>query len=195
MMIRNAQLEDILKKSKIDWEKVAFYTYPRPYSGKLWLDVLFLLLIASIEQAVFPRGLFGYIPIDLICPWLIASIILQPFHGALLQAFLGAWILETSTVAPAGMYLCIFFVFAIVIHLVRNSLSWRHRVPWAVTVFLSMMWIVLFESFVIAITRNSQQLGFEYCLSQFARLLISTAFGYLLALDWIRSRHLEEKSG
>jgi hypothetical protein len=93
------------------------------------------------------------------------------------------------------MYACAFFVFAIVIHLVRNSLSWRHKVPWAVTVFLAMLWIVIFEAFVIAVTRNPQQLGFEYCFAQFARLLISTGFGYLLGLDWIRSRHLEEKSG
>jgi|GEM_PF-1028887 len=193
--MRDAQLDDILKQSRINWEKIAFYLYPRPYSGRIWLDMIYLLLIAALEQAVFPKGLFGYIPVDLVGPWLIASIILQPFYGAIIQVLIGAWFLETSTVAPAGMYLCAYLVFTIVIHLVRNSLSWRHRVPWAVTVSLAMLWIVVFEAFVIAVTRNPQQLGFEYCLSQFARLAISTGIGYLLALDWIRSRHLEENSG
>lgn len=190
--MRDAQLDKILRKSRIDWDKVGFYLLPRPRSGKIWLDVIFLLFVAGLEQAFFADGLFGVIAVDLVSPWVIAAIVLQTFPGALIMSLTGATILETSTVAPAGMYLCAFFMITVTIQLIKNSLSWRHRTPWAFTMATAMLWLVLFESFVLAITRSPERLGFVYCISQTGRLVIATGFAYLLAIDWIRSLNAED---
>lgn len=158
---------------------------PRPNTGRLWHDVLFLLLIAVLQVFILP-ALFGpHLKIDLMTPWLAITFIRQRMWSATVLAAIGAVALETHSSVPAGLYLCAYWIMANVIMYARPTLSWRHRVPWLVTYGASAVWIILFETFVIAFTVGLSELGLFYWLLQLIRFGAAVAFGMILCREWL----------
>lgn len=158
---------------------------PRPNTGRLWHDVLFLLLMTVIQVFILPALLGSHLKIDLITPWLAITFIRQPMWTATILAAVGALALETHSSVPAGLYLCAYWIMANVILYARPTLSWRHRVPWLVTYGASATWIILFETFVIAFTVGLSELGLFYWLLQLVRFGIAVGFGMILCREWL----------
>lgn len=152
----------------------------RPYTGKMPLDIIYLLLIGALHQTVLPSMVGGVMLVDLMTPWLVTTFVAAPLPRATVLGLLGALILETHSAAPAGLYICAYWVIAVVLRLTRTTLSWRHGFPWMVTFFVTEIWVISFETFVVAVSEGGFHFGFGYALAQIVRLLASTAFGMLL---------------
>ncbi len=158
---------------------------PRPNTGSLTKDLIFLLIIAFIQITVLPYlfGSLGYL--DLITPWLVITFIRQrPLQGTI-HVIVAALVLETRLAVPAGLYICAYWILANVIFTVRPALSWRYKTPWLVSYATATLWVMLFELFVINFLQTASLSQPVYIAQQVVRFLVSISFGMYLSREWM----------
>lgn len=158
----------------LPWVKI------RPYTGRIVLDLVFLLIVGALHETVLPSLVGSVLLVDLMTPWLVTTFVAAPLPRALLLGTFGALILETHSAAPAGLYVTVYWMIAVVLRITRGTLSWRHAFPWAVTFLVSELWVILFESFVIGVGDGGNPFDLRYVLTQAARLVASVLLGMLL---------------
>ncbi len=163
-----------------------------PNSGKLWVDILLLFIVSALHFSILPSLLGGYIYLDLITPWLITTFVLSPLGKSIILAVIGGWVMETHSVAPTGIYICIYWMVAVGVHVTRSTLSWRHMTPWVLTYFASGFWVFLFESFLQGLSEASMLLNLHYLYMQLSELAFTVIVGLLLTERFRRSGILEE---
>ena len=152
----------------------------RPYTGQMPLDIIFLLVVGALHHTVLPSLIGGVMLVDLMTPWLVVTFVSAPLPRATVIGVLGSLILESHSAAPAGLYLCAYWVVAVVLRLTRSTLSWRHALPWMVTFLVTEIWVIAFETFVVSVSEGNFHFGFGYALAQMVRLVTSSAIGMLL---------------
>lgn len=157
---------------------------PRPHTGRIWLDILYVLLLIALQESILPTLIGPKVTIDLLTPWLAVTFIRQHAWQATMMVILAGFFIESHLSAPAGLYICAYWIMANVIIQARPSLSWRHRIPWLVTFSLSMVWIIFFESFVLIFVKGVDDLLPAYWLAQLFRFLTSLGFGLFLSREW-----------
>ena len=158
---------------------------PRPNTGRLWQDCIFLLLICAIQLSILPSIFGPYISIDLVTPWLVTSIVRQNALSAGILCVVGASAIESHSSIPSGLYLCAYWIALTVIIQVRPTLSWRHRIPWLVNFIIAEIWIVAFEIFVTTVINRDALLDVLFWLSCIVKIPIATCFGLYISRQWI----------
>jgi hypothetical protein len=159
---------------------------PRPNSGSFVKDLLFVLLLVFAQTTLLP-AFFGTMSfIDLITPWLVVTCVRQHPLQATLICLLAASTLETRLAVPAGLYLCNYWILANVIFQFRGALSWRYKTPWFVSYLVAGLWVILFESFVIAFLHQNWLPQPAYIFQQLLRVVIGVVFGMILSREWMR---------
>jgi hypothetical protein len=160
----------------------------RPHTGRLWLDLLYLLVIGALHHTVLPSLSRSLVVVDLMTPWLIACFVTETLPRGALLGLVGAMIVETHSAAPAGLYVCAYWVIAVVLYLTRSTLSWRHAFPWVVTFAVGELWVVGFESFVTAVNAGGQPTSAPLAFVDWSRLalggtrvIIAVALGMLIS--------------
>lgn len=157
----------------------------RPNTGRLWHDILFLLIVAVLQIFILP-SLFGKrLVIDLLTPWLAISFVRQHALQATVLALVGACVLEMHDAVPAGMYIVIYWIMCNVIINMRLTLSWRHSIPWLVMYSLCSVWVIFFEAFVTILKVGVDALDLQYWWYQLIRVAISMAIGMYLCREWL----------
>lgn len=163
-----------------------------PHTGRLWLDVVYLLIAGACHHTVLSSLTGSLFVVDLMTPWIVALLVMESlWRGAFLGA-IAAIILETHSSAPAGLYLCAYWVIAVAIWLTRSTLSWRHTFPWIVTLTTAVLWIAAFESLVLAISAGGALLSWAYVGQQILRVVVAVALGMLISRP-LRNKALEEE--
>jgi hypothetical protein len=166
----------------------------RPASGRLPLDLVYLIIIGALHHTVLPTLVGHVLLVDLVTPWLVATFILAPLGRGALVGALGALIVELHSTAPVGLYLCAYWVVAVILRLTRSTLSWRHAFPWAVTFAAAELWVIGFESFVIGVSEGLTRFTVGYVIVQAARLCLSVLVGMLFARPYVFGRALVEEA-
>ena len=188
-----------VSRNRIAEIKATFAPYRfRPATGKVWLDAVYLLILVALQFSVLASFGRSVLVFDLVTPWLVVTFVHEREWVVLLMSILAGVALETHSAAPAGCYVSAYLVVAAVLLLARNALSWRHFVSWLFTFIAVQAWIVIFETFVIAVTRNTDVLDFTYFAVQAGRTIISVAFGISLCLPHlalIRQQEAEDGDG
>lgn len=161
------------------------YLRIRPDTGKLWLDALYLIVIAVAQYSVLPQFFGQYLSVDLMTPWLITAFVRQPPHRHLLLGLLGGVLWETHSSAPVGTYLCAYWILAVMVGTVKETFSWHHWIPWLVTFAVAELALVVFEIVLIFVSRDPGTVDFYYSFAQLLRIGAAAAFGALLCRKWI----------
>ncbi len=152
-----------------------------PNSGKLWVDILLLLVVAAVNYVILPSTVNGYLYVDLMTPWLVTCFVLSPLNKSIVLALIAAWIAETHSVAPAGLYFCIYWIIGVGVHVSRSTLSWRHMTPWSLTFLASGLWIFFFETFVQSINSPPMLLNLRYLYQQVSEVICTVLLGLILS--------------
>lgn len=152
----------------------------RPYTGSLAKDVFYLLLMSALHHTLLPSVVGRYQLVDILTPWIVVTLVAAPLGKGAFLAMLGAFLIETRTTAPSGMYLTGYWMIGIGIYLSKASLSWRHYFPWIVTLTVAQLWIILFELFVNAVILNNFVFTLQQFLIQSSRLGFAVGFGMIL---------------
>ena len=173
------------------WREHRYLMQARPNSGRLWLDLVYLLIVIVIHTSVFPSLTGAYVRFDCITPWLLIGFVYQPPLLALGFATFSGLLVETHSASPAGLYICIFWVQAVAVYLARGALSWHLRYPWLATFTICGLWAVGFETFVVIVEQGQADLPLEFVSAQACRLLSIIVIGMMLA-SRVRRDHLEE---
>lgn len=154
---------------------------PRPATGRLWLDGLWLLVIGALHHTVLPSVFGSFLLVDLMTPWLVITFVVESLPRAAFIGLFGALIVETHSTTPGGLYICAYWVLAVALHVARGALSWRHVLPWVVAFAVSELWIIAFEALVIGINTGRLTLTTDWFVLEALRLLVATAIGLTLA--------------
>ena len=163
-----------------------------PYTGRLWLDLMLLGLAVILQQAILPTLTLELFPIDLITPWLVVGFVSQPLARSTLMLIIAALLVELHTAAPAGIYLCAFWVIAVTLWMVRSSLSWWHAFPWLVTFTAAELWVVFFEYFVRSIAAGSFSIVPTDLAKEALRVAMSVGLGMILCQAFMRAKLVED---
>lgn len=174
-------MEDTFSRLRETAVHVRPWLVPRPASGKLYLDILFLLLVGALHHTILPSLFGSFVLIDLMTPWLVTTFVAAPLPRAIVTLIVGALVLETHSAAPAGMYIAAYWVICVALRLTRSTLSWRHAFPWLVTFIVAEAWVILFETFVMSVSEGQLRLSFGYVVAQLVRLAVAAFFGMLLS--------------
>lgn len=159
---------------------------PRPNTGYLYKDILFLIVIGFLQNTILPTFLILDFTFDLMTPWLVITAIRQRFPQVTLLTFIAALTIEMRTTIPAGMYIVTYWIATNIIVQVRAALSWRHQVPWLVTNLLAACWVHFFEAFVLFLARGTEPLSWLFWSHQIFKILTATIIGVVLSRDWLR---------
>lgn len=166
---------------------------PAPGRGSFWLNMAGLLLIVTLQFSVIP-SLAGARYLDFVTPWLTYHFITMRTGSAMLQGIIGSLALELHGSAPAGLYLCAYWVMGLVIISIRQHISWRNPAPWISVMMISQLWIILFELFVYLIKVASlEYFNSDILLTILCRLLFTFMFVLMLSGS-PPGRSAEEKS-
>jgi hypothetical protein len=157
----------------------------RPNTGLFWADMLWIIVVAAIDTHILPAMTGGSLPFMLMTPWLVVTFVVAPIHTAFFALLLGSLAIETSSGAPRGMYLTANWVIFAILALCRKTLSWRHAVPWIVTFFFTSFFISNFESALIFLRQNPEQLDFFHVAKQVVRVTMCIIVGMALAQPWM----------
>jgi hypothetical protein len=153
---------------------------PQPCTGESSVDIIFLFFVGALHSTILPSIFGRYLLIDLMTPWLVCTFVAAPLTRSIILAILGALILETHSATPAGLYIVAYWIIMAALWLARSTLSWRHVFPWAVTFFVSELWVIAFETFVMAVSEGVFQFNPIQMLNQCLRLGVATVFGLAL---------------
>lgn len=159
---------------------------PRPNTGTLAKDLVFVLLIVFIQTTLFPTLLGSLGMLDLLTPWLVVTAIRQQPLQATLIAMLGAFALETKLAVPAGLYLCSYFIMINIIFQIRLALSWRYRTPWLASYSLAALWLIVFETFVLVFLHETWSFSAAYVFQEILKLAFAVGFGMYISREWMR---------
>jgi len=163
-----------------------------PCTGYLGLDVALLLVVGALHFTVLPCLTRSWVLIDLMTPWLVTTFVAAKLPRAALLGLLGALILETHSAAPAGLYICAYWVILVALYLTRGTLSWRHAFPWLVTFVLSELWVIGFETFVLTVDAGLSPLAPHYLITQAVRLVLAVGIGLWLSQRFMATGIAEE---
>lgn len=185
-------MDDTMQRFKGYAAQAAPFVRLRPATGRLWLDIIFLLVIGVVHNAIAPTFTGNWLFLDLITPWLTVHFVTQSLPKAALLGAIGALMIETHTAAPAGLYFCAYWVVIVTLQLTRSTLSWRHAFPWLVTMTATEAWVIGFESFVRLVNEGTGAFHLEDLLRQSTRLVAAALFGLFLARRFITGNADEE---
>jgi hypothetical protein len=166
----------------------------RPNTGRFWLDVVNILILAVIQLSIIPTFLGSYVYIDLITPWLITTIVFQRMRYSTGLCIITGLIIENHSMSPAGLYICAYWMICVVINLTRSNFSWRLTMPWLATFVGASFWITGFELLVLYITRDVSVFEPIFVLSMIAKFFLSIGFGMYLCRNRFSSI-IDEKIG
>jgi hypothetical protein len=76
---------------------------PRPNIGIFAIDLVFIIMLAAVQQAILPSIFGGYIGVDLLTSWLTVTIIKQSFVRSAFLVIAASLLIETHAVVPAGL--------------------------------------------------------------------------------------------
>lgn len=178
---------DLLGRSGVQrWLKEVLYEYrPRPHTGYLWLDIIYLFLLASLEASLLKSMSGPFVMFDLITPWLVLSIIQKTRGPATILALVAAMIQEAQSSVPAGTFICIYWIVANVIIQVRPALSWRNISSWLAVFFISSFATIIFQVGMIFLLAEMTNLSLYFWLSLLVRQVTSVIFGLILCRKWL----------
>ncbi len=180
-------MENLLGQSGLaSWRSRLKGWKPKPNSGSLLKDVVFMLAIVFIQTTALPTVFGSVIVFDLVTPWLVVTAVRQkPLQGTII-ALVGAFALETKMAVPAGIYLCSYWILVNILFQIRPALSWRYRVPWLASYTIAGLWIILFETFVLSFLHDSWSFSPAFLIRKSVKLVIGIAYGMMLAREWMR---------
>lgn len=166
----------------------------KPHSGHLWWDFFLILVLVAIQQTILRDILGQHLLIDLLTPWIIACLVFQPMHQSLMICGLAALALETHSTAPSGIYFVCYWLIAVGIFLVKNTLSWQHLLPWTLVMAAAEIWVSTFESVILGFSVGLHGFSVPYFLQQIFRVVTAVGFGLLLTHHFRKNFFLEGKA-
>lgn len=180
-------MDSVLRRDTFaSWRDFAHSWRPRPNTGSLLKDLVFVLLVVFIQSTVFPTLLESAGIFDFLTPWIVITAIRQRAFQATLLAMVGAFALETKLAVPAGIYLCSYWIMINTIFQIRLALSWRYRTPWLVSYAAASLWIMLFEVAVLIFIQDNWSFSFGFLFQQIVKILVAVGFGMYLSQEWMR---------
>ncbi len=161
-------------------KKFLVHLVPRPATGSLALDIFYLVILLGIQFNVIPSLLFFH-HIDLLTIWLCYHFIVLAPAPALAMGLIAALMLENHSTVPEGTYICIYWILAIVLNLLRDHLSWRDYSPWLACFFIAGIGVFLFETIVTCVKTGDYGYFTLFIVAQkLLGITLSTLFGLAL---------------
>ncbi len=176
----------LLGNSQSGWREFAKSWRPRPNSGSLVKDALFVLFVVFLQTTIFPSVLGSFGNFDLVTPLIVVTAVRQKPLQVTLIAMLGAFALETKSAVPAGIYLCSYWIMINAFFQIRPALSWRYRTPWIASYALSVVWIGLFETFVLIFLHDTWSFSTSYIFQELVKLILALGVGMYFSKEWMR---------
>lgn len=174
-------------------ETLRLWLTPRPLSESLARDAFHIVMILAIQCSILPSLTGDRFYIDLLTPWMIFIFVnASPWKILVLSAF-AAFGLETHLSVPAGLYFCAYLVFAMIVIVIRNHLSWRRLVSWLTMFSLFSLWVMGLETFFSLLkvqdTEHYEPLYFAFLIPRF---VVAVGFG-LFMLNKLGLMYIEDK--
>lgn len=118
---------------------------PKPLPDSWVLDFLYIAELMILQDFVIPQIFAGEFFLDLITPWILIVFVLRSPLRMFTLGLFTAFLMETHSALPRGLFLCLYWVLGVTLYYVRHHISWASFLPWSVLFFISQIFIVVFE--------------------------------------------------
>ncbi len=161
----------------------------RPKPGSWASDILLCFVLFFVQDTLLGDIPFAGLQVDLVSPCIIYFCAFRSMGRALCLSLLAAYIMETHSATPMGLYFSIYLGLAVILQATRHHLSWHHVTTWVVTVFCTELLIFLFQFMLL----QSYQLEVSsFSLSFWGELgckfFLSIVVGTILLSQWVQTQ-------
>ncbi|MDA9951096.1 hypothetical protein N9D31_00850 [Oligoflexaceae bacterium] len=162
---------------------------PSPKPKSLWLDAVWVLAFAFIQEIIWPTFFPSWIRIDIVTPWLVFNAIARPGRSQWVIYLSSCLVMEGLSSIPAGFYFSAYSLPFFVIPIIRDKLTWSLEVPWVTTFFCSLLWIHGFKLFLFSVLSAHWLIPFEYVSSAISAVALSTSLGLIISKPYQSSEY------
>lgn len=158
--------------------------FPHPLPESPALECLYIAELVVAQDFIFPQ-IFGHnVSIDMITPWLIILFVFRAPSRVLLVATVAAFLLETHSAIPRGMYFCLYWMLGVFTFAIRHHISWKSPLPWLSVLGLGQVFVVILENLTFW-TQNFvlPVLWYESLFKIILHILLSCCFGIFLVMN------------
>ena len=158
-----------------------------PKAGSWVSDVLSCLVLFFVQETLLGDIPFAGLQMDLVSPFIVYVCAFRSMGRALCIVLLAAYMVETHSATPMGLYFSVYLGLAVILQATRNHLSWYHVTTWVVAVFCTELTIFLFQFILL----QSYQLEVSaFSLSFWGELackfFLSIGVGTILLSRWVQ---------
>lgn len=147
-MISNIKPNSIRQKTLI---KLKEYT---PGSSTVSSDITFMLVLCFLQLSALQVSLLHPLVVDLVTPSVALMSVTNSIKRAIPINMLAAFLIETHSASPFGLYVCSYWVITVTISLIKAHISWRQLSSWIYV-------LVTAQAFILINTLLSQYLVAE----------------------------------
>jgi hypothetical protein len=164
----------------------------------LVLDFLYLVELLFLQDFILPQIFAQKVFVDLITPWILIVFVFRTSWKMFVLAAFAAFLLETHSGAPLGLFACMYWILGILLSYVRHHISWVSFLPWVVIFFISQVFVISFEGMAYWV-QNFAPLSFliNAFFPKFLGLALSCVFGlfliYHFRLDTLEEHRLARR--
>ena len=179
-----AQEHSTSRKQKGNW-----LSQLRPRPGSWASDALLYFLLFFIQDTLLGGIPFAGVQVDLVSPCIVYFCAFRTMGRALCMALLAAYMIETHSATPMGLYFSVYMGLAVILQATRHHLSWQHFTTWVVTLFCTELVIFLFQfillqSYELELSSFSLSFWGEFICKFFLSILIGT----VLLSQWVQTQ-------
>lgn len=184
-------MDDLTQETKKIWLTEGTKPFS-PGSGALKQDLGLFLGLVLLQTVVLPQIDLGHLKLDLMTPWLVLCILRMEVPRAILIYVLAILVMETSSSAPSGMYLVVYSMLGIALHVVKPQISWRRTISWLYAMAAATTLLGFLEGLSLYISEPKRQIGF-YFLTWGSRMAINCLLVLIVPTHWLSDEWMEER--
>jgi len=121
----------------------------RPTPGSWFHDFCRVVGLFFVQDTILGAIPFGGLQLDLLSVYVIYAAAFRTMGRAAWVAGLAAYLLETHSAAPIGLYGCVYGALVVILQTLRHHISWHQISTWLMMVFCTELILFLFTCLLI----------------------------------------------
>jgi hypothetical protein len=154
---------------------------PNPRPQYWWLDIVWIVSFACLQEIILPTLLPNWLHIDILTPWVVFNAITRRSRDTILLYILACLTLEGLSSVPAGFYFTVYALPIVVIPFIRSNLTWSFYTPWFFSFAGSLLWVHGFKIFVHLVISENYNISIYSVVFMVSSIALGTAVGSILS--------------
>lgn len=132
-----------IKPNSIRQKALASLREYTPGATSISSDLTFMIVLCFLQLSIFQMSILHPLVIDLVTPCAALISVTNSLKRAIPINMLAAFLIETHSASPFGLYICSYWVITVTISLIKAHISWRQISSWVYVLLTAQAFILI----------------------------------------------------